>query len=149
MALVLRCNHCAAEHRQTPEAMLSRLRSLGMLRREAKPSDALVQELFTSLADQLTCESCGSLGVTMADDWQDDWADERTCAGCHSAIDPDRLEIFPKTKLCTKCQQKQDAGEDIHQQVDYCVRCGGVLELKSRTRGTSGYHLVCAACGKR
>lgn len=150
MPVVVRCHQCLAERRFEEESMLARLHSRGMLRRERNPETALVRELFTTLAEDLPCPECGASGATVHDLWDDEWSDEAPCEGCKTPISAERLEIFPDTKLCPSCQSKLDAGEDIHQEVDYCPSCGGILQLSKRHgTGLAGYRMVCGECGKR
>ena len=83
-------------------------------------------------------------------DWTDDWDDEVRCSACDAVIPSERLEVFPHTKLCSACQATQEAGQIATDEVEYCSRCGGVMQLQQRRgQGLAGYQLVCGDCGAR
>lgn len=130
--------------------MLDVLQTRGMLRREKEPDLTLVRELLNSISDQLKCNACHKVGVAIKDDWSDDWSDEVQCLGCKAAIDPERLEVFPDTEYCPKCQKLVDAGGSPGAEAEYCERCGGLLNLTKRGgSGIAGYVMSCSDCGKR
>lgn len=150
MPVVLQCRHCKNQKRLLEPQMVELVQRYGMLRRDSSPPADLLKELLASVVGQLPCEACGGLGATVEEDWSDDWSDEVLCEGCKKPIDPERLEVFPDTKLCPKCQAATDAGESPGQEVEYCSSCGGILKLTKRTGGgLAGYQMVCGDCGKR
>ncbi len=150
MPVVLRCLSCSAERRFSDQQSLELLQSNGMLRRETKPDAALLRELLLSVVGNVCCEECGHLGVSVQDDWGDDWSDEVLCEGCKTQIDPERLEVFPDTKFCPKCQSSAEAGGSPGAEVEYCMRCAGVMKLQKRGgSGVAGYQMVCRDCGKK
>lgn len=150
MPVVARCNHCSTERRLTDADMLLRLQAKGMLKRETDPRPDLMRELLTTMADQLTCQDCREAGLTIQDDWDDDWEDEVRCEGCKAIIPAERLEIFPDTKFCPSCKSKSEAGEEPGAEAEYCQRCGGLMKLtKRRGSGIAGYAMTCSECGKR
>lgn len=129
--------------------MLAHLQARGMLRREAEPRDDLVHELFVSIAARIPCQDCGAIGTTVHEDWEDDWEKEVRCEGCNAVIPAERLEIFPQTTHCIQCQQRVEAGNDIHQEWEYCPYCGGLMSLKkSGGQGIARYRMSCSSCGK-
>ncbi len=150
MPVVLKCHHCSHEKRMLDVQMLDVLQTRGMLRRAKEPDLTLVRELLTSIGGELKCNSCHEIGVAIMDDWSDDWSDEVQCLGCKTAIDPERLEVFPDTKYCPKCQKLVDAGGSPGAEDEYCERCGGIMKLSRRGgSGTAGYVMSCTDCGKR
>lgn len=149
MPAVFQCAHCRAERRVRDQEMLELVQSHGMLRREAKPEPALVLELLGTIADQLTCNTCGQHGALLKEDWNDDWADEVLCEGCQVAIPVERLEIFPDTKFCPDCQSLYESGQAPGEEAEYCEACGGIMKLVKRGgAGLAGYTSVCSECGK-
>ena len=129
--------------------MLTALQARGMLCRETKPTPDMVRELLLSIANQISCNSCGAIGVAVDDHCADEWTDEVRCGGCEAVISPERLEVFPNAKFCPTCQSKQESGEDAGPDVEYCLHCGGIMKLTKRDgAGLSGYQLVCRDCGK-
>ena len=130
--------------------MLDILQTRGMLKREKEPDPAYVRELLTSISGQLKCAECHKVGVTVQDDWEDEWSDEVRCLGCKKTIDPERLEVFPDTKYCPDCQSTSESGGTPGAEDEYCERCGGLLKLVKRGgQGIAGYAMVCSSCGKR
>lgn len=149
MAVVVRCNDCSAEKRLSDQEMLASLQRRGMLKRESKPAPDLLRELLGTIASSLPCSDCGGLGKSIHDDWTDDWSDEVLCEGCKKQIAPERLEVFPDTKLCPDCQANQEAGGSPGQEAEYCLRCGGLLKMARRGgSGIAAYKMVCSDCGK-
>jgi hypothetical protein len=130
--------------------MLETLQQHGMLKRDNNPDLSLMRELLTSIAHTLECEHCYKLGVSVEDDWTDDWDEEVRCQGCQAAIDRERLEVFPDTKFCPNCQSKAESGSAPGDALEYCVSCGGVMQIMRRGGvGLAGYTMVCTDCGKR
>jgi hypothetical protein len=146
----VRCPECCWYAVWGPEQMLRALRSQGMLRRETQPAPEIILQLITVVLGQLTCPDCQSrqLALSPYDDTEDsDWAESRCCEVCRAAIPRERLEVFPRTRRCAKCQDQPVAAavED-----DFCPRCGGLLQLRlSRSAGTSRYVSHCPSCNYR
>ena len=148
MPAILRCPNCQHERKLLGEEVLTVLQAHGMLRRENEPETALIRELLVSIANQLPCGSCGAVGVEVRDGWSDEWVDVVSCASCAAVIPAERIEVFPDTKLCSKCQAKRESGEDVGQDAEYCSRCGGILKLtKKGGSGLAGYRMTCGDCG--
>lgn len=144
------CSGCGHSKLYGQEEMLSYLRRLGKFRRSAKPKLDIVQQLFESTAETMPCGECGHIGMQVSvAEIDDDWGDAKCCERCAVPIPIERLEIFPETKLCMKCQSASDSGSD-EQMVEYCPRCGSVMSMQPTTKsGLTGYTLKCGACGYR
>ena len=83
--------------------------------------------------------------VAEEDDW-DDWGGAVACQGCRQPIPRERLDIFPGTKLCAACQQKDDSG--ANDEPEFCPRCGDIMSVRLKS-GTSRYVMSCPSCGSR
>lgn len=145
------CPHCAARESLRPDQLLHRLRQAGVLRRAKDPElDEILQLVQANLA-RLTCGTCERIGLRLeaaatANDDEEDWGDPKPCERCKALIPAERLELFPGTTLCVKCQQASERGDDGGA-VDYCPRCGNVLQLrKARGDGISRYVMECPSC---
>lgn len=145
----LTCPSCSKVERCQYAQMLARLQGVGVMRRSKDPEPTLVRELFESTADRFVCSNCGHPGlvvrVAQDDDWAD-WDDAVSCRDCRKPIPPERLEIFPGTKLCAACQQKDDSG--ANDEPEYCPRCGDIMSVRLKS-GTSRYVMSCPSCGSR
>lgn len=128
--------------------MLSRLQDVGMMRRSKEPEAMMVVQLFESTAKRFACTACLHVGLQVGDaeDEWDDWGQARSCESCRQPIPPERLEIFPDSKLCVSCQQKDDSGASDER--EFCPRCGDVMSVRLKS-GTSQYVMSCASCGSR
>jgi RNA polymerase-binding transcription factor DksA len=119
-----------------------------MLRREKDPTDALMRELLTSIATQLTCP-CGHEGMLTrpVEDELDDvaWGSPRRCTACGAVIPAERVELYPDVELCVACQRVEEQGRSADDP-EFCPRCGSVLEMQTRRVGISRYQLVCPVC---
>lgn len=131
--------------------MLSRLRLVGVLRRETDPEDAIIIELMTDAAVRMTCPSCKSIGLNAietesdAADEEDDWLAAVLCTVCRMPIDPERVDALPGVKQCVGCQGKEEAGE-VEEEPDFCPKCGSLVELRvSRGGGIARYKQFCTA----
>ncbi len=128
--------------------MLERLRAQGKLRRERDPDPNLILHLTELEMPFLVCPECSQGGLTweqVRDDF-DDWGDARRCQLCREPIPPERLEIFPDSVRCAKCQDRSDPA----QADDFCPRCGGLLRVQARGgAGLARYASVCPDCGYR
>lgn len=106
----LRCPHCSHVERCGSSQMLARLQAVGALRRTHEPESGLVLELFAAMVHRFSCEQCGEKGLTCHeanDEEWDDWQVIRNCESCRQPISPERLAVFPQTKLCLACQGKR------------------------------------------
>ena len=146
------CNACGYRESIPYEAFVDQIRRVGHLRKSAQPSRELVLELARHNPPPFDCPQCGNHAPAKmldgAEPDEQDWEFSRRCKSCRAEIDPDRLEIFPDTTLCTACQAKSEAGggEDY----GFCATCGGRLTMSRRGGGgLSGYALKCADCGRQ
>lgn len=158
MALTIRCQQCGRRIGASIPELIAKLRELGFLRREGEPSPELAVELAQSaIADGRwgSCPDCGRsrFGAAAADEAYDEandpalWGDARHCQGCGAVIPAERLEVFPNSTHCARCQQQCDrqpaAGE-----VEYCPRCGSIMQLKAVKSPVASYRMHCPACRK-
>lgn len=129
--------------------MLSRLRLVGVLRRDSDPEEAIVLELMTDAVKRMTCPGCKAIGLKVSEedpaDDEDDWLAAVLCTVCRKPIDPERVEALPGTKQCVGCQGKEEAGE-IEEEPDFCPKCGSLVEIRvSRGSGIARYKRFCTA----
>jgi len=149
--LELRCSACGSREVIGPLQVLERLYAARLLKRTKDPDWEIVQELFRTCANARLCAQCGSGAVSLepyveSDDA--DWGDVRSCERCGATIPPERLEVFPETRLCVACQQRRDRGAD-EGDPEYCPRCGSIMHLRlSGGSGISRYVMRCDACGR-
>ena len=140
------CNHSVfQDFAQT----VASLRTAGMLRRVEKPDEALVVELLATSAERLRCRECRETGLQVFEACDEfDWPEAKKCEHCKAEIPAERLEIFPDTKLCVKCQTAGDSGVSSDEP-EFCPRCGGLMHM--RQTGGSGlarYVMKCSDCGR-
>lgn len=139
--------HCAACQWRAiwgAREMEQRLREDGHLRRAERPPLELVRELLTGLAPRWECPDCSVAGLRVTP-WleEDDWATARRCEICRQAIPPERLEALPDAVRCVDCQHEAETGK-LQAEVEFCPRCGALLELRvSRRGGLTRYRLFC------
>jgi predicted RNA-binding Zn-ribbon protein involved in translation (DUF1610 family) len=111
-------------------------------------TDMLV-ELFRTSASKFRCAKCAHVGLiaTRAAEEDDEaWGEARKCESCGSVIPAERLQVFPETRHCVDCQQRDDSGE-LAGEAEYCPRCGAVMVLeRSRGTGVTRYVTTCPAC---
>jgi len=145
----LTCPSCSTVERCGYSQMLARLQGVGVMRRSKDPEPELVRELFESTATRFTCPECKHVGLSVGEAKDDDWDDRGAgvaCRGCRQVIPRERLEIFPGTKLCAACQQKDDLG--VNDEPEFCPRCGDIMSVRLKS-GTSRYVMSCPSCGSR
>ena len=150
----LMCPSCSAVERCGYTQMLTRLQSVGVMRRSKNPEPMLVEELFKTTAHRFVCSHCQHSGLSVReaqdDDWNDadsgGWGEAVVCQNCRQTIPRERLELLPAAKLCAACQEKEDAGAS--DQPEYCPRCGEAMSIRLQ-RGTSRYVMSCPNCGSR
>ena len=72
----------------------------------------------------------------MLDDDPDVCGDPIPCESCGATIPSERLEVFPESKVCARCQAKFDRGEQAGP-LEYCPRlpCGTRRPVR-RARGS-------------
>ena len=142
----LRCPACGWQRLCGVEEMLRRLRALGMLRREAQPTPAMVLTLLQHQLPCLSCDRCQRNGLLLeeVDDDFDDWGTGRLCETCGKPLAAERLRLYPDARRCAACEQI-----DLHAAgTDFCPRCGGRLLAKpGRGSGVARYKLTCRDCG--
>lgn len=92
----------------------TRLRMVGLLRRDPDPDDAILAALLPEAAQRMTCPGCKSIGLAAREidlRPQDDWQDAVLCEKCRKPIPEERLEASPGVTLCVGCQTKSESGE--------------------------------------
>jgi len=147
LSVVLECPDCLWRTTCGRDELARRLRTLGLLRRAKHPPDDLVSELLASNLQRLTCDHCGSTGLRIAVEEQEDapgeWQAAVVCEVCHQPISPERLVALPTAKRCVACQEVADRGSATPEP-EYCPKCGALLELRvSRTGGVTRYKQFC------
>lgn len=144
------CPACGARTTERPDQVLARLRGAGLLRRAKDPDLSELVELFRAASDRLTCDACGAAGLRLevpADqDDDEDWGDPQPCEQCGALIPAERLELFPDTKLCVACQQQAEKGGGDTGEVEYCPRCGSIMQLRKTRSGITRYVMECPQC---
>jgi RNA polymerase-binding transcription factor DksA len=153
MALSIRCQNCGTRSDLSHADLVDRLHELGFLRREGEPSQELTVELAQSaIADGRwgNCPACGQghWGATEqeADD-AEEWGDARHCQQCGAVIPAERLEVFPNSTLCARCQQQSERGA-ASDEVEYCPHCGSIMQLKASSSPGATYRMHCPSCRK-
>ena len=146
----LGCPRCGETSLSSAGEIAHRLAANGMLRRESDPEWEVMVELLKSLASSLTCSDCAHQGLVVreADEFDDEaWGMGRRCEMCGQPIPPERLEIFPDSRTCAICKNRDEQGM-ISEDIEFCPKCGGVMELKpSRGVGITRYTYRCTECG--
>lgn len=146
----LRCAHCNEKSVLGREALIERLRDIGMLLRETKPEWELLMALLEDSAEKLVCDECerpGHVVEVLPREDQTDWGDGKRCAGCGCVISPERLEVFPDTEFCPTCQSQADRGGTPGAEVEYCPLCGDIMEIVRATgSGLARYVMRCRGC---
>jgi len=145
------CNSCGKVEKCGTLRILERLREQQMWLDGAEPERALILSQLDQAAESLGCGSCGKSGVAieLEDPMDDvDWGNEkkpaRKCEACSAEIPAERIEIFPNTTMCTKCQSGEELGESrADEEFEYCPRCGNIMQLK---QGPRGYRMSCPSC---
>lgn len=143
------CPDCDFRERSDLPAKIRRLNAIGMLLRDRQPAAELVDELFTSSLERLSCPECGggNLKLQQHDDPDDDdaWDDVRRCQSCNQPIARERLEALPEAVLCAACRQAEECGR-LAGPDDYCPFCGAVMQLKLASGQSARYVSYCPEC---
>ncbi|MEX2137685.1 MAG: TraR/DksA C4-type zinc finger protein [Pirellulales bacterium] len=109
----------------------------------------MLAELFRTSAGRFTCPQChhAALLASPAEPLDDEaWGESRKCDSCGVPIPPERVEIFPETRLCVACQNRDELGE-LTGPAEYCPHCGSAMVLKrSGGSGITRYVMTCPAC---
>jgi predicted RNA-binding Zn-ribbon protein involved in translation (DUF1610 family) len=146
----LRCRACGWITICGPPQMIEWLSRHRLVKQTSIPEVDLLAELFRASAGRFACPQCGQSGlVTTPSEPLDDeaWGEARKCETCGAPIPPERLDVFPDTRLCVACQNREERGE-LTGPAEYCPRCGSVMELsQSRKVGITRYVMTCRACG--
>lgn len=143
----LSCRSCKWREQLGFAEVLERLRVGGMLRRITEPDREITIELARTTAKSWSCPSCQKVGLTfrIVQDDPGTWGDARVCEACNQVIPPERVELFPNSTLCARCQRAVESGKSPVD--EYCERCGSVLQLKAtKSAGISRYTMYCPAC---
>ena len=142
-----RCAHCGDEEVVDESKVVHRLREIGKLRHDKLPEREILTELVQAAAAELSCPACGKTGLTVEVVEEDfDWPEAKTCEGCGKRLDPERLELFPDAELCPECQRREESGESVTDEVEYCPRCGSLMEMRqTRGAGVTRYKMMCTA----
>jgi hypothetical protein len=157
LSTILACSKCQWRTVCGEEELARRLRTLGLLRRSPHPPSELVSELLRLNAHRLTCDACQHVGLTivadsdggrlgtasLAQEDDGDWQQAVICQICREPISPERLEIFPNSKRCAKCQDLADRGAEP-EPPEFCPKCGALLEMRvSQGGGITRYKQFC------
>lgn len=142
------CSACGREEQSGRRELIVRLRELGMLRRDDGRDIGLLLELARSKSAEMKCPACDASGYlpqeTSGDDF-DDAPPPRPCLACGTTIPAERVELFPESDLCARCQEKVDRGEALSGD-DFCDRCGTPLVVRKTSSGVTRYQQVCPQC---
>ena len=147
----LTCPQCSWTTSCSDLDIIAWLQRHGRLRRAEQPEADLAGEMFRVTADRFTCPECGAVGLTVGGPLDDasDWEVGRACEVCRQPIAPERLEVFPDTRVCATCKDAEETGQAT-EVPDYCPRCGAIMQLRpSRGAGISRYQMVCPECGRK
>lgn len=143
--LELRCKGCGWRTIHDTAGIAGWLRRCGQLRSHSDATADELLELAVALAPRQSCPQCGAVGLhaSLVDD-EADWPQAARCEVCGKPIPPERLEVFPKAKLCAECQARDECGEPAGTG-EYCAKCGAPLVVRaSRGKGVHRYVLVCS-----
>ncbi len=146
----LTCSQCAWTTLCSDLDIIAWLQRHGRLRRAEQPGADLAAEMFRVTADRFACPECGAVGLAVgAPGEEDEWTVGRACEVCRQPIAPERLEVFPDTRVCPACKDAEEKGESA-EVPDYCPRCGAIMHLRpSRGAGISRYQMVCPECRRK
>jgi len=148
LSKLLSCPACGWRTVCGTAEVISRLRLVGLLRRDGDPDEAILAALLPEAAGRMTCPACKRVGLAADDaeavDEADDWQAAVLCEACRKPIDPERLEVFPDSRRCVACQSRAESGEPDDDEPEFCPRCGALVELRvSRAGGLTRYKRFC------
>jgi Zn finger protein HypA/HybF involved in hydrogenase expression len=143
----LTCANCGWRTICGRDDAVTRLRLVGVFRRDTDPDEDSVVALLVDAAPRMTCPLCKERKLTArpsdAED-NDDWLAAVLCEICREPIDPERVDAIPGVKRCAACQGKSEAGTLSDFEPDYCPNCGALVEVRvSRGSGITRYKRVC------
>lgn len=140
------CPSCNRDEATPRDVALQRLRDLGRLKRVERTETSLLLEIARLAAGEIYCPDCGAAGMELRTGapQRDDFGGKR-CEVCQKSIDPERLEVFPDSKLCTACQRGDERGLDSAEP-EYCPACGTPLQPVKSTVGVTRYRMMCPQC---
>jgi transposase-like protein len=148
----LRCFACGWMSVCGPAQMTDWLLRHRLIKRTSDIDTDMLAELFRSSAGKFVCPQCGQSDLAASPSAPLDseaWGEARKCETCGAAIPPERLEVFPETRLCVACQNRDERGE-LTATPEYCPRCGSAMELsQSRGSGITRYVMTCRSCGRK
>ncbi len=144
----LTCTGCGWRTVCGPVDIATRLRLVGVLRRDSDPDEAVLAELLPGAAERMTCPFCKRIGLAASeavDEFgDDDWQAAVLCESCREPIPPVRLEGFPDSRRCVAGQARSGSGEPEPDEPEFCPRCGALVELRvSRGGGLTRYKRFC------
>ncbi len=143
--LQLSCSGCSWSELCGPEGMARWLTRAKKLKTGSEADLDVLYEVFRAAALKLACPECGKIGLAtdQIDRSGADWPGPVPCSSCGGAIGRERLDALPEISLCTACQEKDERGETSGP-LEYCPRCGAVMELRlSRSGGLTRYVMAC------
>jgi hypothetical protein len=144
--LELSCGACGWSETCDPSAVARWLDSADRLRRDQQPELEIMHEVLRGIAGELACPDCAATGLSarQISDADFDWPEVRQCESCGQLIATERLEALPDTKLCAACQQSDERGETTCSELEFCPRCGSIMELRlTRGAGIARYTMQC------
>jgi RNA polymerase-binding transcription factor DksA len=146
----LECRGCGWRTVSGRDDAVSRLRTIGLLRRNPEADDELVSELMLESVSRMACPACKERqlaarvqdAANVADDLE--WQTAVLCEICREPIALERLEAIPGAKRCAACQGKAETGLLAEVEPEYCPHCGALVEIRvSRGGGITRYKRVC------
>ena len=142
--LLVECSHCGLRQECGPVQITKIMGASRLLKGERWSYDAL-RELAIASAGRLRCPECGELGCRIEEISEEaNWLEAKRCSNCGEVIEAERLEFFPNALLCVPCQQREETGELLLEEQEYCPNCGSLMKLRSVSRGgLSRYAMVC------
>jgi hypothetical protein len=142
----IRCANCRFATMFDAAAVAGWLQAAGRLHRHSEATTGELRELALALAPQIPCTGCGELRLAAAvvGDDSDDWPMARRCEDCGQLISPERVEVFPDTRVCTSCQSRDEQGCSPDAP-EYCPHCGSPMVVRqSRGSGIRRYVMECS-----
>ena len=147
----LECSACEFRETRVFADVFKCLRQNSRLRREAKPSWDFVVQLWNLEPSASLCAECGESTLVLQPFInQGGWDDEVVrCEGCRQVIAQERLEIFPETRVCYKCQSALEQPTSQISDQGFCPSCENYLETILASSHLARYRQRCQKCGFR